>query len=176
MNWRILAAGVPTGELVVKLMGPGKLSGQGVDYTVNVTTPGEVSIAVYRRQKKQETLLQQLNYQVNSLSDPKPYFAGLTSRKVTVDELLLQPILSVKFDKMEFEVPYEFVSYELTTLPKQGDPITHAVYTTRLPESLITEISQLPPGSTIFLDDIKVKCPGNKEPRNIGGLAFKITE
>ncbi|MEY3249648.1 MAG: hypothetical protein RL742_1691, partial [Bacteroidota bacterium] len=30
------------------------------------------------------------------------------------------------------------------------------------------------PGDTYFFDDIKVKCPGDNIPRNLGGLSFKI--
>lgn len=29
-------------------------------------------------------------------------------------------------------------------------------------------------GGAVFIDDIRIKCPGDAKPRNAGGLVFKI--
>jgi len=173
---RIAATGVPSNEILVKLVGPGKLQGQGVDYTVQVTTPGEVSIVIYRRHKSQETLLQTLTYQAKSISDPTPLFGGFHSGNIGIAAFISHPLLSMEFDKVDFEVPYEIVGFEMTLLPKEQDPVTYAYHSPGFSENALVAIKSIQVGTKVFIDDIMVKCPGDLQPRNVGGMMLKIVE
>lgn len=84
--------------------------------------------------------------------------------------------ISMVLQNFDFDAYCEVVSYEATFLPKESEPITTVVAGEKWNDSMKNWANSAKPGDAYFFDDIKVKCPGDAAPRNVGGIAFKIKE
>lgn len=173
---RIAASGVPASELVVRLAGNGTIDGGSGNYTVRVTEPGEVQVRIFQKQGKREILLDEQRYRVNRIPDPTPKLGGkYTSRSLTLDALLGSPEVVAVLENFLFDAGCEVIGYDLTVVPVKGDPTVFNATGAAFPQKALTLLESLrQTGGSVFIDDIKVKCPGDATPRNIGGQAFKF--
>ncbi|MEI6411561.1 MAG: M56 family metallopeptidase [Bacteroidota bacterium] len=170
--------GIPVNQLSVKLIGGGKILGANGTYIATFTEPGQVQLEVYRNQIGQQKLLSTKSFRVKRIPDPVPLFGGMTSRTITAEKLkeLKNVALLALLPNFDFDAVCEVVGFDLTVLPKGVDPVNMHISGPLLSSDSIERLSALTPGGAFFIDDIYVKCPGDKEPRNIGGLAFKVKE
>lgn len=173
---RIAASGIPASELSPRLVGAGTITGSNGEYTVLVSQPGEVLIRIYRLQGGKETLLSEQSYRVKRVPDPTPKLGGrFTSRNLSFKTLMEMPGIEAVLENFLFDAVCEVTGYELTVLPKKGDPTTLNLNGGQFSPQALRLMSTLDSiGGAVFMDDIKVKCPGDAAARNIGGLAFKI--
>lgn len=173
---RVAASGIPAGELSPRLIGAGTLTGSNGDYMVQVTQPGEVIIQVYRKQGKKETLLSELMYRVKRIPDPTPKLGGkFSSGTITKQKLIEMGGVEAVLENFLLDATCEVLWYELTVLPKNADPISRSIQGGQFSPESVSMINLLDSlGGAVFMDDIKIKCPGDASPRNVGGLAFKI--
>lgn len=173
---RVAAAGIPAGELSPRLLGQGTLKGSNGDYTVNVVEPGEVIIQIFRKQGGKETLLGEEKYRVKRIPDPTPKLGGkYTSRSITRQTLLEMSGVEAVLENFLFDATCEILGYELTVLPSKGDPTSINVTGGQFPPRAIQLFDHLDSlGGAVFIDNVKVKCPGDAASRTVGGLAFKI--
>lgn len=173
---RIAASDIPASQLSPRLVGAGTITGSNGEYTVLVTQPGEVFIRIYRLQGGKETLLSEQQYRVKRIPDPTPKLGGkFTSRNISFKTLMEMSGIEAVLENFLFDAYCEVTGYELTVLPKKGDPLTlnmgSGLFTPQALQ-LMGTLDTL--GGAVFMDDIKVKCPGDAAPRNVGGLAYKI--
>ena len=85
------------------------------------------------------------------------------------------PGIEAVLENFLFDAVCEVTGYELTVLPKKGDPTTLNLSGGQFSPQALRLMSTLDSiGGAVFMDDIKVKCPGDAAARNVGGLAFKI--
>ena len=173
---RIAASGIPASELSPRLVGAGTITGSNGEYSVLVSQPGEVMIRIYRLQGGRETLLSEQSYRVKRVPDPTPKLGGrFTSRNLSFKTLMEMPGIEAVLENFLFDAVCEVTGYELTVLPKKGDPTTLNLNGGQFSPQALRLMSTLDSiGGAVFMDDIKVKCPGDAAARNIGGLAFKI--
>jgi beta-lactamase regulating signal transducer with metallopeptidase domain len=173
---RIAAAGIPASELVPKIGNGGTIDGGDGNYIVRVTEPGELAIRIYHKQGKRETLLDEQVYRVNRIPDPTPKLGGkYTSRTLTLDALLESPTVVAVLENFLFDAGCEVIGYELTIVPAKSDPTVFNVGGATFPQNALALLQSLrQTGGSVFIDDIKVKCPGDIAPRNAGGQAFKF--
>jgi beta-lactamase regulating signal transducer with metallopeptidase domain len=172
----IAVPNVPAEEIRVKLdREKGTISGQNGNYIARMTVPGPVSIQVYRVKSGVETLIGAKNYRVKRIPDPQVVFSLHKGGTVTKSQLLKHPEVQLFMENFDFDAVFTVSSYTLTILPREGDPITYNEYQSTLSPRIIEQIKALPTGSALFFDDIKGTCPGDTAPRNLGGIAFKIT-
>lgn len=173
---RVAASGVAASELQARLVGSGSIDGDNGNYTVRVNEPGEIKIRIFHKQGKSETLLDEQLYRVHRIPDPTAKLGGkYSSRTLTLDALLETPEMVAVLENFLFDAGCEVIGYELTIVPAKGDPTSFNATGAAFPQNAIALLQTLrQTGGSVFIDDIKVKCPGDANPRNIGGQAFKF--
>jgi len=174
---RIAAAGVPANELQVELIGGGSITGSGGEYIVNVLQPGEVKVRVMRKVGSEIKFVVDQKYRVKLIPDPLPKLDGKFSSGVIKAEVMQQAkgiFLGAK--NFDFDADCAVVGFEATYLPVGEDPISRQNQGGEWNSWTLEWIKKAKPGDRYFFDDIQVKCPGDVEPRKLGGLAFKIKE
>ncbi len=171
---RIAVDGVPAEQLVVRVRGNGNISGSKGDYMAYFTEPGETYIDVYRRYDGKETLLSSKLYRLKLVPNPIPVFCGLKGGSVLLEEIKGCQQLSALLENFDYDAVCNVVGFECTVILQRTDPVSVTVTGDHLPESIQEWIDKMTPGSAIFFDDIKVKCPGDAAARNVGGLSFKV--
>ncbi|MFN0216709.1 MAG: M56 family metallopeptidase [Saprospiraceae bacterium] len=172
---RIAAAGTPANELQVSLIGEGSITGSGVDYIVRLKKPGLVTIRVIHKVGDEIKFVVDQKYRVKLIPDPLPKLDGKYNSGTIGAEIMQQAKgIYSRANNFDFEADYTVVGFEVTYLPKEGEPISLNNVGGEWNNNVQEAIKKAKPGDTYFFDDIKVKCSGDVEPRNLGGLAFKI--
>lgn len=173
---RVAVTGIPANELSLRLVGAGALRGNNGDYVVTVSQPGEVTIQIFRKQGAKETLLGEEKYRVKRIPDPAPKLGGkYSSQTISLKTLVAMPNVEVVLENFLFDATCEVLGYELTIVPAKKDPTVLSVQGSRFPQRAFEMFDMLDSlGGAVFIDDIKIKCPGDAASRNVGGLAFKI--
>ena len=144
---------------------------------VHVKTPGEVKVRVMRQVGLEIKFVVDQIYRVKRIPDPTPKLDGkYRSSSITPEMMQQSKGIEMVLDNFDFDAYCEVVSFEVTYLPKEPDPITKYITGGKWNDSMIEWVKNAKPGDAFFFDDIKVKCPGDSAPRNIGGMAFKIKE
>ncbi len=172
---RIAAAGIPTSELRVKLLGNGTIDGGDGNYIVRVTQTGGVTVRVMRQVGDELKFVADQKYRVKPIPDPRPKLDGVYgSDKVEADLMLQTKGIRPMLENFDFDVICEIVGFEVTYLPMAEDPTSRNNTGGTWNPGVLEMIKKAKSGDTYFFDDIKVKCAGDIEPRNLGGLAYKI--
>lgn len=171
---QVAAAGVPSAEIRVSLRGNGEVQGADGEYVVRVKQPGTVYIDVYRVQNGQETLLNSNSFRVKRIPDPLLTVQGYASGKVHAETLLKAGKITPLLTNFDFDAVCEVVSFEVTYLKRESDPLTFMNNGAAWNDRLRQFLQEAQPGDGVFLDNIMVQCPGDPSPRHLGGLAYKI--
>ena len=172
---RIAASGVPAEEISVRFNGKGKMTGDHGNYIVQPAEPGAVTIQVFRVRNGTETLLGEQQYRVKRIPDPVPTVSGRKSQTIALPILLEAKGVNALIENFDFDAYCEVTGFEITVVPAKGDatsiPVTGSDFPARVHELFKTLEAE---GGGVFIDDIKVKCAGDLNPRNVGGLAYKV--
>ncbi len=173
---RVAVEGVPSGELILRIDNGGTITGADGNYNVVVTKPGDATISVLRKVGAQEQLISTQKYRVKRIPDPAPRLNdNFKGGATTKEALLARNGVVALLENFDFDADCKVVSYELTIVPEGQDPIsiqnTGSDFSKHTRE-VLQRLSGM--GDHVFFDDIKVRCPGDMAPRNIGGLAFKV--
>ncbi len=172
---RIAIASVPVSELQVELIGDGSIAGSGGDYIVKVLNPGEVKVRVMRKVGNEIKLVVDQKYRVKLIPDPTPKLDGKYNSGTLKAEVMQQTKgISLGIKNFDFDAECIIVGFEVTYLAMAEDPISRQNLGGEWNSGVLEWIKIAKPGDAYFFDDIRVKCPGDAEPRNVGGLAFKI--
>jgi hypothetical protein len=172
---RVAVADVPTSELKVELLGAGRITGEHGNYNVVVTQPGEVTVRAMRIKDGQPEFVIDQKYRVKRIPDPAPRMDWKYRSSTLTAEIMQQTKgLNAILENFDFDAYCEIVGFAATYLPAQGDPTARDNTGATWNNALLESIKQAKSGDAFFFDDIKVLCPGDSNPRNIGGLAFKI--
>lgn len=170
----VSAAGVSSNEVKVSGSGSGisiSPAGSGGKFTVRVTTPGEAKLTVSGGGASST-----FDYRVKRIPDPLPLLGAKHATKSMANgEFRAQSGIAAVLQNFDFDVKCEVVGFEATYLKKRQDPsppISNGG--ARFNERIQGFVSQAAPGDNYFFDDIKARCPGDAQPRNLGGLSFKI--
>jgi gliding motility-associated protein GldM len=169
----VSAAGVSSNEVKVSGSGAGisVSSNGGGKYTVRVTTPGEATLTVAGGGASQT-----FNYRVKRIPDPVPLLgAKHPSKSMANGEFKAQGGIAAVLQNFDFDVRCDVVGFEATYLKKRQDPSPPiANGGAKWNDRVQGFVSQAAPGDAYFFEEIKVRCPGDSQPRNLGGLSFKI--
>lgn len=172
---RIAAAGVPANELVVELIGAGSITGSDGSYTVRVSQPGEIKVRVSRKVGGEIKFVVDQKYRVKRIPDPAPKMDGVY-RSSSIPPEVMQTSKGIKLmlENFDFDAVCEVVGFEVTYLPKEESPI--AIYNKggEWNAAPLEWSKKAKLGDAYFFDNIMIKCPGDVNPRNVGGLAYKI--
>lgn len=168
------ADGVPVEDLSLRLVGNGTVKGGMGKYSISVTTPGEVTIQVYRSLNGKESLFNEVKYRVKRIPDPTPYMAGKKGQAITKEVLLQATGVDAILENFDFDAYCEVMGYEVTIVQPGIDAVAYIVTGRQFSDKVLDLFRQAENGSGIYIDDIRVKCPGDAAVRHIGGIAFKI--
>ncbi len=172
---RIAAAGVPANELVVELIGAGSISGSDGNYLVRVSQPGEIKVRVSRKVDGEIKFVVDQKYRVKRIPDPTPKLDGkYRSSSITPEAMQQSKGIVMLLENFDFDAVCEVVGFEATYLPMEEDPISIYNRGGEWNAGVLDWVKKAKEGDTYFFDNIMIKCPGDVNPRNVGGLAFKI--
>lgn len=172
----VSVAGVSSNQVSVSAGGAGglKITGGNSKYTVRASTPAT--------KENPATLTvsgggfsQKFEYRVKRIPDPKPMLGGRSSGgQMGNGEFKAQGGIIPVLENFDFDAKCEVVSYQVAYVAKRQDPVekpnTGASYDPGVREM----INRAKPGDIYYFDDIKVRCPGDAQSRNIGTMVFKI--
>lgn len=170
----VSAAGVSSNEVKVSGSGGGisvSPAGSGGKFTVRVTTPGEATLTVSGGGASST-----FQYRVKRIPDPVPLLgAKHPTKSMANGEFKAQSGIAAVLQNFDFDVKCEVVGFEATYLKKRQDPSPPiANGGARFNERIQGFVNSAQPGDAYFFDDVKARCPGDAQPRNLGGLSFKI--
>lgn len=169
----VSAAGVSSNEVKVSGSGAGiNISSKGGGkYAVTVSTPGEANVTV-----SGGGATSTFTYRVKRIPDPTPLLgARHRSKAMGNGEFKAQSGIAAVLENFDFEAKCEVVGFEATYLKKRQDPSPEIANAgARFNERIQGMVNQAAPGDQYFFDNVKARCPGDAQPRNLGGLAFKI--
>lgn len=167
----VSAAGVPSAQVQVSASGVSvSPAGGGGKYVVRATTPGEATITVSGGGVKQT-----FSYRVKRIPDPSPQLgARYKGGSLANGVFKAQGGIAAMLENFDFDAKCDIVGFEVTYLAKRQDPVTRSNPGARWTSDVQGFINKAMPGDAYFFDDIKCKCPGDAQARNLGGLAFKI--
>jgi GldM C-terminal domain len=176
----IAVAGYKSGDLIVRQADEKEgLTISKLDnghYNVTATKPGQAGIKVYVTENGIEKSIGTKWFRIKRIPDPKLTMEGLTSRVITGEKLLACKSVMAIIENFDFDASCEVSGYNVTILPKGGEPTNPIRSTSGIFSGELLKLFEglAEKGGTIFFDDIKVSCPGDTNPRNLGGLAFKV--
>ena len=169
----VSAAGVSSNDVKVSGSGGGisVSPNGGGKYTVRVTTMGEATLTVSGGGASQS-----FQYRVKRIPDPTPLLgAKHRSKAMGNGEFKAQSGIAAVLENFDFDTKCDVVGFEATYLKKRQDPSPEVPNQgARFNERIQGMVNQAAPGDQYFFDNVRAKCPGDAQPRNLGGLAFKI--
>jgi beta-lactamase regulating signal transducer with metallopeptidase domain len=151
-------------------------------YNLKVTQPGELAIDIYTTRGGKEQLLGTRLMRVKRIPDPWPRLVIknnelLNGGSISKEKLLQADGIQALLYNFDFDATCNIVEYEVHLINKEV--YTFMCYGPQFSSTLqerIIELCQGPNIGSIYIDDIKVKCPGDTAPRNIGGITFKVNQ
>jgi gliding motility-associated protein GldM len=167
----VSAAGVSSNEVRVSGNGVTVASQGGGKFNVTATKPGDATLTV-----SGGGVSQTFQYRVKRIPDPVPKLgAKHLSSLMGNGEFKAQGGIAAILENFDFEARCDVVGFVTTYLAKRQDPSPPTPNAgARFGGSTADYVSRAKPGDAYFFDDIKVKCPGDNLPRNLGGLTFRI--
>lgn len=169
----VSAAGVSSNEVKVTGSGGGIsiTSAGGGKHVVTVSTPGEASLTVSGGGASST-----FTYRVKRIPDPTPLLgAKHKSKAMGNGEFKAQSGIAAILENFDFEARCEVVGFEATYLKKRQDPTPDIPNNgARFNEKIQGYVNMAGPGDQYFFDNVKARCPGDAQPRNLGALSFKI--
>lgn len=145
-------------------------------YSVTVNAPGFVEILIFVKEKGELKQVGGSVFRVKRIPDPRPLMEGRRSGYISKEDLKKCKGVSAVLENFDFDALCIIESYEFTYIAPGEDPspeysVYGAAFNAKVQELLNAAYEK---GGQFFIDDIKVKCPGDAEVRNLGALSFKI--
>ena len=167
----ISAAGVSSNDLRVSGTGISIKKKSGGKYNVTASKPGNATIKV-----SGGGVSQSFDFRVKRIPDPVPLLGAKHASKLMGNgEFKAQGGIASVLQNFDFEAKCNVVGFTTTYLAKRQDPSPPTPNAgARWNSKTASYISKAKPGDAYFFDDVKVKCPGDNYPRNLGGLTFRI--
>lgn len=168
----VSAAGVSSNDLKVSATGVSLNKTGSSNYVVRADKPGEATITLQGGGLPATTF----KYRVKRIPDPVPLLgAKHKSGAMGNGEFKAQGGIGAVLEGFDFDAKCDVVGFTCTYLAKRADPSPDVPNAgPRFGGSVAEMVQKARPGDAYFFDDIKVKCPGDALPRNLGGLSFKI--
>ena len=166
----VSAAGVSSNDVKVSASGVNISNKGGGHFVVTASTPGEATLTV-----SGGGATSSFKYRVKRIPDPVPLLgAQHKGGSMNNGTFKAQGGIAAVLQSFDFDAKCDVVGFEVTYLPKRQDPISKQNGGARWNSEVADMVQRAKPGDSYFFDDVKCKCPGDGQARNIGGLAFKI--
>lgn len=172
----ISAAGVNSTKIKVSMSGGGggtiKRNGDGT-YNVRVTSPTKAGNPA-KVNVSADGLNAGKDFRVKRIPNPVPKLSANKGGTISPGEFKAQQGVLPVLENFDFEARCQIKGYRVVRVaPRQDAEITvnrGGKYTGEV-SALVRKAK---PGDRYFFEDIKCQCPGDKAPRDIGGMNFNI--
>ena len=175
----ISAAGLSSSDIAVSVSGAGggQISGSGSKYIVKVTqrTGKDQYCNVTVVNKKTGQQIGSYPFRVKAIPNP---IAKLSNNKnggeISNGEMKVQSGLMAILEGFDFDAKCEIQSYTLRYTAPRQDPVSNNNNGGRFDARSAEIISRAWPGSSYHFINVKGRCPGDTENRELNSLAFQI--
>jgi gliding motility-associated protein GldM len=167
----VSAAGVSSNAINVTATGCNiNKTGNG-KFTVTATTPtNDASINVTAGGQSQK-----FPFRVKRIPNPVPRLgAQHNSKQMGNGEFKAQSGIAAILENFDFEAKCDIVGFKMAYLAKRQDPVEKTNSGARYSGECTELANKAKPGDVYYFDDIRARCPGDANARELGGLVFKI--
>jgi hypothetical protein len=168
----VLTSGISPDELQVSasdcsIHAVDKESGK---YIVTAHAPGEAHI------KLSGTGLPTSNFgfRVKRIPDPIARLGNLSGGDMPNGQFKAQGGVVAYLDNFDFDATCSVVSFRLVYMGKRQDPVESDNISARYTPETRRLVNNAKPGDIYYFDNIRAKCPGDNNTRNINSMVFKI--
>ena len=171
----IAVSGVSPEEISVEIDN-GKIMGELGKYVVQPMKPGTARIKVYQVKKDKKVLLQESEFRVKTVPDPKAYVAGKKGGKITRDELLKANEVQAFMENFDFDLQFRIVEFVLSTSFPGSSTIREEISKSNtFSKSQIDLIKSLVKNQKIYFENIIAVGPDGAK-RKLNTVGFEISE
>ncbi len=166
----VSAAGIPSTEMQVAAEGVNIFKNSNGKYTARPKRPGFAKITVLGGGLKPTTF----EYRVKPIPTPIPMLGDLKSGSISIARLKAYKGIRAVLENFDFDAKCEIVGFEMTRLPKLGDPMFAKNVGGDFGEEAQRIIKTTKHNDIYYFDDIRAKCPGDVVTRKLNGMVFRI--
>ncbi|MEM9525086.1 MAG: GldM family protein [Bacteroidota bacterium] len=166
----VTAAGVALNEIKVESDQVSVSQGADGQFVATASRPGEATLLI----KAGDKILGSKSYRVKRIPDPVARLSRSSGGRMGNGEFKAQGGVGAFIDNFDFDVRCAIQGYELTYLPKRGDPISSLNVGARYNAKSQRLIRQAKPGDVFYFTNVKAKCPGDAAGRTINTMVFRI--
>lgn len=168
----IAVSGYPAEAIRIKVE-QGTIQGEKGKYTWVVTTPGTATISVVVSENGKEKEVYSMQYRVKRIPDPVAK-VGDGSQIMTVGYIQAQLGVQAILENFDFDAVCEVESFLMTVVRPQADPVDVKNEGGDFEAAAKRLIAMLEPGSIIYIENIKAKCPGDLAVRKVNSIVIKV--
>ncbi|MBN2214947.1 MAG: hypothetical protein JW723_11935 [Bacteroidales bacterium] len=171
----IAVSGISAEEIIVKIDN-GEIEGELGKYVVRPSKAGAARIKVYKVKKDKKELLQETEFRVKTIPDPKAYVAGKKGGKITREELLEANEVQVYMENFDFDLTFKVIEFVLSAAVPGTYTIREEISKSNaFSEAQIDLIKSLAKNQKVYFEDIVCIGPDGTK-RKLGTVGFEITE
>ncbi len=167
----VAAAGISSNDLRVSASGGGAtISKTGsTNYNVRVTSPGTATVRVTGG-----GLNDPFEFRVKRIPDPVAKIAGTTSGTMGNGEFKAQGGVIAELENFDFDARCDIAGFELIYAAPRQDPVPVTNPGPRFNSQARNLINQAKPGDVYYFNNVRAKCPGDQNSRQINPLLVRI--
>ncbi|MEM9548693.1 MAG: GldM family protein [Bacteroidota bacterium] len=166
----ISAAGVNSTNVKVSMDGGSIKRNSDGTYTVTATTPSnnaKVNVSA-------DGLNASKVFRVKRIPDPVPKLSKKRGGVMSPGEFKAQPGVLPVLENFDFDTKCTINGFRLVRVAPRSDAEISANRGGKYGNDSRSLINKAKPGDRFFYEEIKCTCPGDKAPRNLGGMNFMI--
>jgi len=171
----VTAAGVPSSQIKVSMggSGGGTISPANGAYNVRVSTPtkkgqfAKVNVSAPGLSESRE-------FRVKRIPDPIPMLSNSRGGAMPSGEFRAQQGVRPVLDGFDFDAKCGIKGYRVVRIPKRQDPQVANNPGGKFGGEAVSIVKKAKAGDSFLFDNIKCQCPGDKAPRDLGAIAFRI--
>ena len=166
----ISAAGIPSAEMKIEAEGITIVKQSNGKYSTKPKRPGLAKITVSGGGLKPTVF----EYRVKPIPTPIPMLGDLKGGPISIGRMKAYKGIRAVLENFDFNAKCEIVGFELTRLPKLGDPVFVDNAGGDFGKKAKRIIKKTKHNDIYYFDKIRAKCPGDISTRKLNGMMFRI--
>lgn len=139
-------------------------------YYAKASSPGKATIKV----TPDGQAPQLVSFRVKYIADPTARINRSSGGNMSAEDFKQAKGLSLSLDNFEYDTKCAVNSYNITRVAKDEDVVEIINRGAAFQERTQRLVAKIKAGDIIYFDRVTCQCPGDKEPRPINSLVFKI--
>jgi gliding motility-associated protein GldM len=167
----VSAAGISSNDLTVNVSGAGASKSKTGKSTFDITVaqPGECRVNVSGGGLKDSKI-----FRVKRIPDPVARLSTSSGGVMGNGTFKAQGGVGAFLDNFDFDATCQIQGFNLVHVAKRQDPVESNNGGARYNAKSKRLVSRAKPGDIYYFDNVKAKCPGDKNGRPINSMVFKI--